>query len=128
MSPGPSQSSNSGIEKARRCSLEDGETIPSSHSTNPNGFSVLSTEDVKPDPGGLSSSAQQLSTTNGLGKRELKLRVVNDEDENLEPDATKLNVVVKREAPPVVTLDSSDESSSEEEKPIRYFGFLSSIQ
>ena len=126
MSPSSSHSSDSGVGETRRRSLEDGETIPSSQLTNPNGFSFVSTEDVKPDPGGLSNSAQ-FPTINGLGQRGLKKR---DEDFKVKrlPDATKLKSLRKRKVPPVITLVTSEESSSEDENPIRYFMFLSSFQ
>ena len=67
VSPSSSHSSDSGVGETRRRSLEDGETIPSSHSTNPNGFSVLSTEDVKPDPGGLTAQLQNPMAWVNLG-------------------------------------------------------------
>ena len=126
VSPSSSHSSDSGVGETRRRSLENGETIPSSQLTNPNGFSVVSTEDVKPDPGGLSNSAQ-FPTINGLGQRGLKKR---DEDFKVKrlPDATKLKSLRKRKVPPVITLVTSEESSSEDENPIRYFMFLSSFQ
>ena len=121
MSPGPSQSIDSGVGPTRRRSLIDGNAGPlSKPSTIPNKDSVISTEDV--DPCGLSNSAQ-LFITNGLGKRGLKKRRLNDDHEDFKgkgrPDATKLKSLRKRKVPLIVTLDSSEESSSEEENPIR---------
>ena len=124
-----SQSTDSEVVTPRRRSLEDENVEPSSsHSDIPNGDAVVSTEDVKPDPIRLSA---QLPTTNDLVKRGLKRRIVSDdEEEDLEmkgpPDLTKSDQtkLVRREIPPVVTLDSSEESSSEDEKPIRYFVFI----
>ena len=112
MPPGSSESSDSGVGETRRRLLEDGETIPSNHSTIPKEDSAVVTGDVKPYPSGLSNFAQRLPTTNSLGKSGLKRKGP--------PDATKLKSLRKREIP-VVTLDSSEESSSEEEKQIRYF-------
>ena len=115
MPPGSSESSDSGVGETRRRLLEDGETIPSNHSTIPKEDSAVVTGDVKPYPSGLSNFAQRLPTTNSLGKSGLKRKGP--------PDATKLKSLRKREIP-VVTLDSSEESSSEEEKQIRQIVFL----
>ena len=73
-----------------------------------------STENVTPDPSDLSNSVQ-LPTTNGSGKFELQRKG--------RPDATKLKSLRKRKVPPVSTLEPPEESSSEDEKPIRYFVF-----
>ena len=70
-----------------------------------------STENVKPDSSGLSNSAQQLPP----GKRGLQRKG--------RPDATKLKSLRKRKVPPVSTWEPPEESSSEDEKPIRYFVF-----
>ena len=75
-----------------------------------------STENVKSDSSDLSNSAQRLPTTNGSGKRELKRKG--------RPDATKLKSLRKRKVPPVSKLEPLEESSSEDEKPIRYFEFV----
>ena len=74
-----------------------------------------STEDVKLGSSGLSNSAQ-LPTTKGSGKRGLKRKG--------RPDATKLKSLRKRKVPTVVSFEPPDESSSEDEKPIRYFVFV----
>ena len=74
-----------------------------------------STENVTPDPSDLSNSVQ-LPTTNGSGKFELQRKG--------RPDATKLKSLRKRKVPPVGTFPSPDKSSSEDEKPIRYFVFV----
>ena len=66
MPPGPSHSSD-GVEDGRRRFLEDGETIPSKHSSNPNRFSVVSSKDVKPDPGGLTAQLQNPMAWVNLG-------------------------------------------------------------
>ena len=74
-----------------------------------------STENVKSDSSDLSNSAQRLPTNKGSGKRGLKRKG--------RPDATKLKSLRKRKVPPVSTLEPPEESSSEDEKPIRYFVF-----
>ena len=73
-----------------------------------------STENVTPDPSDLSNSVQ-LPTTNGSGKFELQRKG--------RPDATKLKSLRNRKVPPVSTLEPLEESTSEDEKPIRYFVF-----
>ena len=126
MPQSPSHSADSGIGKTRRRSLEDGKTILSSHSTNPKEDAAVVPGDVKPDPGSLSNSAQ-LPKTNGLGR---KRKVLKNEDEDLEnqgrPVVTKPQNVEaklesrrKRKVTPVGTLQSPEESSSEDGKPIR---------
>ena len=82
--------------------------VPSAASS-PNSF-----ENVKSDSSGLSNSVQ-LPITNRAGKRGLKRKG--------RPDATKLKSLRKRKVPPVSTLEPPEESSSEDEKPIRYFVF-----
>ena len=77
-------------------------------------LSPNSTENVTPDPSDLSNSVQ-LPTTKGSGKRGLKRKG--------RPDATKLKSLRKRKVPPVSTWEPPEESSSEDEKPIRYFVF-----
>ena len=119
----PSLSTDSGVGETRRRTREDQETIPSSHSTNSKEDSVVDTEnvDVKPD---VLSDATQLPVTNGFGKRGIKRRI-SDDDDDFEyqglPDLTKsrkdLRSLPKREIPLVVTLESSDEESN------RYFVF-----
>ena len=127
MPQSPSHSADSGIGKTRRRSLEDGKTILSSHSTNPKEDAAVVPGDVKPDPGSLSNSAQ-LPKPNNSDKRRLNRRSVTDHDEDSEvkgrPDATKLKSLKKRKVPPVSTLEPLEESSSKDEKPIRYFGFF----
>ena len=138
--PCPSQSTDSGVGATRRRFLEHENAGPSfSHSTILNEDSVVPTEDidVKPDLSDLSNSAQ-LPTTNGSGKRELKRRSRHDDEEDLEfrgpPVVTKsqnveekLKALKKRKVPPVSTLEPPEESSSEDEKPIRYFVCVSVI-
>ena len=109
MPPGPSQSIDLGVGPTRRRSLKVENAGPlSKHSTVPNEDSVLSTEDVEPDPGGF-----------------------DDDDKDLEvkgrPDATKLKSLRKRKVPPNVNFEPPDESSSEDEKPMRYILCLFSI-
>ncbi len=148
-----SQASDTGVGAARRRILEDEEAGPSSsHSTIPNGVSVDGAGyiEAKPGPSGLSSSAQ-LPTTNGLGKRGLKRRIVSDDDEEDEqddddedgdedheealdedlegsdhemPDPTKSQDDLTKgkalkKCASVLKPESKDESSSEDEKPIR---------
>ena len=86
---------------------------PASAPSSPN-----STEDVKSDSSDLSMSAQ-LPITNGSGKRGLKRKG--------RPDATKLKSLRKRKVPPNVNFEPPDESSSEDEKPMRYILCLFSI-
>ena len=74
-----------------------------------------STEDVKLGSSGLSNSAQ-LPTTKGSGKQGLKRKE--------RPDATKLKTLRKRKVPTVLTFEPPEESSSEDEKAIRYFVFV----
>ena len=119
----PSLSTDSGVGETRRRTHEDEEAGPSSHSTNSKEDSVVDTEnvDVKPD---VLSDATQLPVTNGFGKRGIKRRI-SDDDDDFEyqglPDLTKsrkdLRSLPKREIPLVVTLESSDEESN------RYFVF-----
>ena len=106
MPPGSSQSIDLGVGLTRRRSLKVENAGPlSKHSTVPNEDSVLSTEDVEPDPGGFDDNDKDL---------EVKGR----------PDATKLKSLRKRKVPPNVNFEPPDESSSEDEKPIRYFVFI----
>ena len=77
-----------------------------------------STEDVKSDSSDLSMSAQ-LPITNGSGKRGLKRKGPSD--------ATNLKFLRKRKVPPNVSFEPPDESSSEDEKPMRYILCLFSI-
>jgi len=102
-----------------------------------------------PGPSGLSNSTS-LPAANGLGKRGIKRRIVSDDDyeeeedeespevslnvpeeeeESLEPpdltksleDLTKGKALKRRDAaPPVLKAIKEEESSSEDEKPIRY--------
>lgn len=110
---------------------------------------VVGGEDIeaKPGPSGLSASTS-LPAANGLGKRGLKRRIVSDDDyeedededghevslnapgedeESLEPpdltksqeDLTKGKALKKRDAAPPLLKAIKEESSSEDEKPIR---------
>ena len=128
MRPSPSHFTDSGVGATRRRSLEEENAGPlSRHSTNLNEDSVISTEGVKPNLSNLSSCAQ-LPKPNDSDKRRLNRRSVTDDDEDSEvkgrPDATKLKSLRKRKVLPVSTLEALEESSSKDEKPIRYFGFL----
>ena len=145
-----SPSVDAGFGAARRRILEEDEPSASSHSTIPNGNLVDVVEDIeaKPGPSGLSNSTS-LPAANGLGKRGIKRRIVSDDDyeeedeespevslnvpeeeeESLEPpdltksldDLTKGKALKKRDAaPPVLKAIKEEESSSEDEKPIRY--------
>lgn len=100
---------------------------------------------MQPGPSGLSSSTS-VPPANGLGKRGLKRRIVSDDDfeqddeedqkaspiipveeESLGPpdltksqeDLTKGKALKKRDAS-YVSKTAQEESSSEDEKPIRY--------
>ena len=112
----PSLSTDSGVGETRRRTREDKETIPSSHSTNSKEDSVVDTEnvDVKPD---VLSDATQLPVTNGFGKRGIKRRISDDDDDFEYQGLPDLRSLPKREIPLVVTLESSDEESN------RYFVF-----
>ena len=125
----PSHFTVSGVGATPRRSLEEENAGPliSRHSTNLNEDSVISTEGVKPNLSNLSSCAQ-LPKPNDSDKRRLNRRSVTDDDKDSEvkgrPDATKLKSLKKRKVPPVSTLEPLEESSSKDEKPIRYFGFF----
>ena len=125
----PSHFTVSGVGATPRRSLEEENAGPliSRHSTNLNEDSVISTEGVKPNLSNLSSCAQ-LPKPNDSDKRRLNRRSVTDDVEDSEvkgrPDATKLKSLRKRKVPPVGTFPSPDKSSSEDEKPIRYFVFV----
>ena len=109
MSPSsPSQSTDSRVGTTRRHTLEDDKTIPSRHSTIPNGDSVVGTE--YDGPMDLSISAQ-LPTTNDSGG--LKRRIMND-GEDLENqgllDLTQN--VEKKKRTLVVTLEPPEKKPS----------------
>ena len=82
---------------------------------------------MRSDTSGFSNSAK-LPITNSLVKCGLKRKIFSDHDEDKGPqdvnksqnDQTILRAPIKRKVPPVVTLDTSEESSSEDEKMIRY--------
>ena len=107
-------STDSQVGTTRRRTFEDKETIPSRHSTIPNGDSVVGTEgaDVKPGSFVLSNAAQ-LPITKGLGKRGLKKRrVVNNDDLEVKgpPTVTKSRkdkkiLKIKPKLPPVVKFE-----------------------
>ena len=124
------------VGKKKRASVVSSEPLEENHPI-PNGDSVVGSEyvDVKPEPIVLSDAAQ-LQVTNGLRNRGLKRKIGSDYDDQEEKDQgpapavtksreeeTKLKM--KREIPPVVTFElPEEESSSEEEEPIRYLLFV----
>ncbi|XP_057373055.1 bromodomain and WD repeat-containing protein 3-like [Daphnia carinata] len=137
---------DAGVGSARRRILEEDEPGASNHTVLPNGNSLHTSEDidVKPGPSGLSASALA-PTTNGLGKRGPKRRIVSDDDYEEEEDdddheatllipkeesslgspdqnksqedLTKGKALKKRDASAVLRT-GQEESSSEDEKPI----------
>ena len=71
-----------------------------------------------------SSNSAPLPTTSGLGKRGLRRRIVSDDDEEEEEKDVGVGDEdlddIDQGSPDATT---SEESSSEDEKPIRYFIF-----
>lgn len=127
---------------ARRRILEDEEPSASTVTVNANHVSVDGAEavDVKPGPSGLNASAQQ-PITNGLTKRGQKRRMVIDDDDDdddedasngataveeddtshltkSQDDYTKGKALRRREVATAAKIEP-EESSSEDEKPIR---------